>query len=60
MRVVEIIADLQVEDIDAAYAGAERRGYEIIHPLQDEEWGVRRFLVRAPDGNALNIVRHRT
>src|SRR3978361_1152649 len=33
-------------------------GYEIVHPLTTEPWGVRRFFVRAPDGNVLNIVAH--
>ena len=50
---------VMVDDVDEAYAEALRRGYEIVHPLQNEEWGVRRFYVRAPDGNVLNLVRHR-
>jgi catechol 2,3-dioxygenase-like lactoylglutathione lyase family enzyme len=45
-------------DIDEAYAEAQRLGYEIVHPLTTESWGVRRFLVRAPDGNVVNVVRH--
>ena len=45
-------------DVDEAYAEAQRRGYEIVHPLTDEPWGVRRFLVRAPDGNVINVVSH--
>ena len=45
-------------DVDEAYAEAQRRGYEIVHPLTDEPWGVRRFFVRAPDGNVINIVSH--
>jgi predicted enzyme related to lactoylglutathione lyase len=45
-------------DVDKAYAEAQRRGYEIVHPLTEEPWGLRRFLVRAPDGNVLNIVSH--
>jgi Predicted enzyme related to lactoylglutathione lyase len=45
-------------DVDAAYAEALERGYDIVHPLTTESWGVRRFLVRAPDGNVINIVRH--
>ena len=53
------VVSVKVDDVDEAYAEAQRRGYEIVHPLQDEEWGVRRFLVRAPDGNVLNVVRHR-
>ena len=52
------IVSVKVDDVDAAYADAQRRGYEIVHPLRDEEWGVRRFFVRAPDGNVLNIVQH--
>lgn len=46
-------------DVDEAYAEAQRRGYEIVHPLTDESWGIRRFFVRAPDGNVVNIVSHR-
>ena len=46
-------------DVDEAYADAQRRGYEIVHQLTDEPWGVRRFLVRDPDGNVINIVSHR-
>ena len=46
-------------DVDEAYAEAQRRGYEIVHPLTTESWGVRRFLVRVPDGNVVNIVGHR-
>lgn len=45
-------------DVDEAYAEAQRRGYEIVHPLTDEPWGLRRFLVRAPDGTVINIVSH--
>ena len=44
--------------VDEAYAEARRRGYEIVHPLSDEAWGVRRFFVRAPDGNVINMVSH--
>jgi catechol 2,3-dioxygenase-like lactoylglutathione lyase family enzyme len=46
------------DDIDAAYAEARELGYEIVHPLTEEAWGPRRFFVRAPDGNVVNIVNH--
>ncbi|WP_067859441.1 VOC family protein [Nocardia shimofusensis] len=49
---------VHVDDLDAAYEEARRRGYEIVHPLTTEEWGVRRFFVRAPDGTVVNIVAH--
>jgi catechol 2,3-dioxygenase-like lactoylglutathione lyase family enzyme len=53
------VISIAVEDVDEAYEEAARRGYEIVHPLTTEEWGVRRFFVRTPDGYVLNIVRHR-
>jgi len=46
------------DDIDGAYAEAQELGYDIVHPLTTETWGVRRFFVRAPDGNVVNIVNH--
>jgi predicted enzyme related to lactoylglutathione lyase len=45
-------------DIDEAYAEARRRGYEIVHPLTDEPWGVRRFFVRDPNGKVINVMTH--
>src|SRR5699024_8759928 len=56
---VNPVISVKVDDVDAAYEDAVQRGYEIVHPLQDEEWGVRRFFVRAPDGNVRNIVGQR-
>jgi catechol 2,3-dioxygenase-like lactoylglutathione lyase family enzyme len=47
------------DEVDAAYQEAQRRGFEIVHPLTTEPWGVRRFFVRAPDGNVINIVNHK-
>jgi uncharacterized glyoxalase superfamily protein PhnB len=41
-----------------AHAAAQRLGYEILHPLTDEPWGVRRFFVREPNGRVLNILSH--
>ncbi|HET7666554.1 MAG TPA: glyoxalase superfamily protein [Mycobacterium sp.] len=53
------VISVHTEDVDAAYEEAQNLGFEIVHPLTTESWGVRRFLVRAPDGNVINIVRHR-
>ena len=52
-------ASIEVDDVDAAHAAARRRGCEIVHPLTDEPWGVRRFFVREPSGKVLNILSHR-
>ena len=53
------VISVHADDVDAAWAEARELGYEIVHPLTTEPWGVRRFLVRAPDGNVVNIVEHR-
>ncbi|WP_422745404.1 VOC family protein [Mycobacterium sp. WMMD1722] len=53
------VMSVHTDDVDAAYDEARRLGYEIVHPLITEAWGVRRFLVRAPDGNVVNVVAHR-
>jgi catechol 2,3-dioxygenase-like lactoylglutathione lyase family enzyme len=50
---------IEVDDVDAAHAAAQRLGYEIVHPLTDEPWGVRRFFVREPTGKVLNVLGHR-
>ena len=52
------VISIRVEDVEAAYREAQEQGYEIVHELTTEAWGVRRFFVRAPDGNVLNIVQH--
>jgi predicted enzyme related to lactoylglutathione lyase len=53
------VVSVTTDDVDSEYAEAQALGFEIVHPLTTEPWGVRRFLVRAPDGNVLNIVNHR-
>jgi predicted enzyme related to lactoylglutathione lyase len=53
------VISVHTDDVEAAYDEAQKLGYEIVHPLTTEPWGVRRFFVRAPDGNVLNIVHHR-
>jgi uncharacterized glyoxalase superfamily protein PhnB len=50
---------VEVDDVEAAYAAMRDSGAEIVHPLQDEEWGVRRFFVRDPNGQVVNVVSHR-
>ena len=56
---VDSVVSVHADDVDSAYEEACRRGYEIVHPVTTEPWGVRRFFVRAPDGNVFNIVEHR-
>ncbi|KDQ69294.1 VOC family protein [Streptomyces sp. NTK 937] len=55
-------ADLSVEvdDVDAVHAALRDSGAEIVHSLRDEEWGVRRFFVRDPEGRVVNVLTHLT
>jgi catechol 2,3-dioxygenase-like lactoylglutathione lyase family enzyme len=48
-----------VEDVDAVHAKAVQQGAEIVYPLRDEDWGVRRFMLREPSGTVVNVVAHR-
>ncbi|WP_326809059.1 VOC family protein [Streptomyces sp. NBC_01775] len=60
-KTAPVVPDMSVEvdDVDAAYAAMRGSGAEIVHALQDEEWGVRRFFVRDPNGRVVNVVGHR-
>jgi catechol 2,3-dioxygenase-like lactoylglutathione lyase family enzyme len=55
---VDPVVSIQTPDVEAAYREAQELGYEIVHPLTVEAWGVHRFFVRAPDGNVFNVVGH--
>jgi catechol 2,3-dioxygenase-like lactoylglutathione lyase family enzyme len=50
---------IEVDDVDAAYRAAEDAGLRIVHPLRDEDWGVRRFFFADPHGNVVNVLSHR-
>ena len=51
---------VEVDDVDAVHARAAERGLEIAYPLRDEEWGVRRFMLREPGGTIVNVLSHRS
>ncbi|MFE4689788.1 VOC family protein [Streptomyces sp. NPDC056749] len=60
-RSAPVVPDMSVEvdDVDAVHAAMRESGADIVHPLQDEEWGVRRFFVRDPNGTVVNVLSHR-
>jgi catechol 2,3-dioxygenase-like lactoylglutathione lyase family enzyme len=49
---------VEVSDVDAAYAEAQRRELPIVYPITDEPWGIRRFFVEDPGGNVVNVAMH--
>lgn len=50
---------IEVDDVEAVHDRARLAGFAIVYPLTDEPWGVRRFFVRDPLGNVINILSHR-
>jgi catechol 2,3-dioxygenase-like lactoylglutathione lyase family enzyme len=51
---------VEVDDVDSVHARAVQLGFEIAYPLRDEEWGVRRFMLREPSGTVVNVLSHRS
>ena len=49
---------IEVDDVDEVYARAVAAGQEIVYPLTDEDWGLRRFFVRDPNGAVINVTQH--
>lgn len=49
---------IEVDDVVEVFARAEALKAEIVYPLTEEPWGVRRFFVTDPSGRTLNILQH--
>lgn len=48
---IDAEVSIGVDEVDSCYSAAVRAHFELVHPLTDEPWGVRRFFVRDPDGH---------
>ncbi len=49
---------IEVSDIDALHEKARELKYEIVYPITNEPWGVRRFFVKDPNGATINLLAH--
>ena len=49
---------IEVDDVDEMHTIAMSNNIEIIYPLTDEPWGVRRFHVVDPNGVVINVMKH--
>jgi catechol 2,3-dioxygenase-like lactoylglutathione lyase family enzyme len=49
---------IEVDDVDAVHARASAANAEIVYPLTNEDWGLRRFFVRDPNGAVINVTQH--
>ncbi|MDM8174038.1 MULTISPECIES: VOC family protein [Olivibacter] len=49
---------IEVDDLDQALTEITKHGFEIIYGPSHEPWGVRRFFVKDPFDNIINILSH--
>jgi predicted enzyme related to lactoylglutathione lyase len=49
---------IEVDNVDAVYERAAAAEADIVYPLTNEEWGLRRFFVRDPNGAIINVTQH--
>jgi catechol 2,3-dioxygenase-like lactoylglutathione lyase family enzyme len=49
---------IEVADVDDVHSRAVSHGLNIVYPLTNEPWGVRRFFVTDPNGIVINVMCH--
>ncbi len=53
-----IFLSVEVSDIDHWHERAKTQNIEIIYPITNEPWGVRRFFIKDPNGVTINLLTH--
>ncbi|MGA7836638.1 MAG: VOC family protein [Ignavibacteriaceae bacterium] len=53
-----VAISIESSDVDGLYEKALAENMEIVYPLKNEEWGVKRFFVKDPNGVTVNIMCH--
>lgn len=54
---VGLLLNFEVSDVDVEYARLTRAGLEVLLPLRDEAFGQRHFIVQAPDGVMIDVIK---
>ena len=49
---------IEVDDVDQMFSKAKEQNIDIVYPITDEPWGVRRFFAKDPNGKIINILSH--
>jgi uncharacterized glyoxalase superfamily protein PhnB len=52
-----ILLNFEVDDVDAEYERLIAAGLEVLLPLRDEAFGQRHFIVQAPDGVMIDVIK---
>lgn len=55
-----IFLSIEVADVDLMHEQAIAQGIEIVYPITNESWGVRRFFVKDPNRATINLLTHLT
>ncbi|WP_339703425.1 VOC family protein [uncultured Marixanthomonas sp.] len=53
-----IFLSVEVSNIDNWFQRAKKQKIEIVYPITNESWGVRRFFVKDPNGATINLLSH--
>lgn len=53
-----IFLSIELENVDEIHQTAIEQNIEIVYPIRNEPWGVRRFFVKGPNGETINILSH--
>ncbi|MBB6370423.1 glyoxalase superfamily protein [Chryseobacterium shigense] len=53
------LLSIEVDNADELYEKIKQEDFEITYEITDEDWGVRRFFVKDPFGNLINILEHK-
>ncbi len=53
-----IFLSIEVPSVDIMYEKAQGQNIEIVYPITNENWGVRRFFVKDPNGATINLLTH--
>lgn len=52
-----ILLNFEVDDVDAEYERLTAAGLEVLLPVRDEAFGQRHFIVQAPDGVMVDVIK---
>jgi catechol 2,3-dioxygenase-like lactoylglutathione lyase family enzyme len=52
------LLSIEVDNVDELCEKMKLAGFEIVYGITNEDWGVRRFFVKDPFENLINILQH--
>ncbi len=53
-----IFLSIEVKNVDELYEKAKVQNIVIVYEITNEDWGVRRFFVKEPNGATINLLTH--